>query len=224
MPEAPADRLLPSTLHTLGAHWDGRGTHFAVYSENAEAVELCLFDAAGRHETRLVMPECTDGVWRGYLPGARPGTLYGYRAYGRYDPAHGLRFNPHKLLLDPYARQLHGEIRWHDSLYGYRMGHARGDLSIDRRNSAEYMPKAVVVDDHYDWGNDHPPRVPWTDTVIYEMHVKGYSRLNEAVPAAGARHLRRPRPSGQHRLPALPGRHRGGAAAHPYLRARSQPG
>jgi isoamylase len=182
MPETLADRLLPSTLHTLGAHWDGRGTHFTVFSESAENMELCLFDAAGRHETRLAMPECTNGVWRGYLPGARPGTLYGYRAYGAYDPARGLRFNANKLLLDPYARQLRGEIRWHDALYGYRMGHARADLSFDRRNSADYMPKAVVVDDHYDWGNEHAPRVPWTDTVIYEMHPRGWSMLDPRCP------------------------------------------
>ncbi|MBV8062088.1 MAG: glycogen debranching protein GlgX [Nevskia sp.] len=179
MPEATADRLLPSAQMTLGTHWDGRGTHFAVFSEQAERVELCLFDSGSRHETRLAMPECSNGIWHGYLPGARPGTLYGYRAYGAYDPARGLRFNGHKLLLDPYARRLRGELHWHDALYGYRVGNARGDLSFDRRNSAEHLPKAVVTDDRFDWGNDHPPRVPWSDTVIYEMHVKGYSRLNE---------------------------------------------
>ncbi|HZR37378.1 MAG TPA: glycogen debranching protein GlgX [Nevskia sp.] len=182
MPETTADRLLPSSWPRLGPHWDGRGTHFAVFSEHAERIELCVFDGSGRHETRLQMPDCSDGVWRGYLPGARPGTLYGYRAYGPYDPARGLRFNNHKLLLDPYARRLHGELRWHDALYGYRVGHARADLAYDRRNSAEYMPKAVVADDHYDWGGDHPPRVPWSETVIYELHVKGWSRLNERIP------------------------------------------
>ena len=181
MPDSTADRLLPSPQLALGAHWDGRGTHFAVFSAQAERVELCLFDAAGRHETRLAMPDCSNGVWHGYLPGARPGTLYGYRAHGPYDPARGLRFNGHKLLLDPYARQLRGELRWHDALHGYRVGNSRGDLSFDRRNSADHLPKAVVTDDHFDWGNDHPPRVPWSDTVIYEMHLKGYSRLNERI-------------------------------------------
>lgn len=181
MSETAAERLLPAAPYPLGAQWDGRGTHFAVFSEHAERVDLCLFDASGRHETaRLAMPDCTDGVWHGYLPGTRPGTLYGYRAHGPYDPACGHRFNPAKLLLDPYARQLHGEIRWHDSLFGYRVGNSRADLSFDRRNSADYMPRAVVTDDRFDWGNDHPPRVPWAETVIYEMHVKGYSRRNEA--------------------------------------------
>jgi glycogen operon protein len=182
MHETAADRLQPSPSLAPGAHWDGRGTHFAVFSEQAERIELCLFDAAGRHETRLAMPECSNGIWHGYLPGARPGTLYGYRAYGPYDPARGLRFNGHKLLLDPYARQLHGEIRWHDALYAYRVGSPREDLSFDRRNSAEYLPKAVVTDDRFDWGKDYRPRVPWADTVIYEMHLKGYSRLNPRIP------------------------------------------
>ncbi len=175
-----ADRLLPSLPHPLGAHWDGRGTHFAVFSENAERIELCLFDSTGRHETaRLAMPECTDGTWHGYLPGAGPGTLYGYRAYGPYDPVNGQRFNANKLLLDPYARKLAGTIRWHDALYGYRVGGPRADLSFDRRNSADFMPKGVVVDDRFDWSGDHPPRVPWAETVIYEMSVKGYSRLRQ---------------------------------------------
>jgi isoamylase len=183
MPEITADRLLPSAWPALGPHWDGRGTHFAVFSEQAERIELCLFDNPGRHETRLLLPECSDGVWRGYLPGAGPGTLYGYRAYGPYDPARGLRFNNHKLLLDPYARQLRGELRWHDALYGYRIGHGRADLSYDRRNSADYLPKAVVADDRYEWDGDHPPRVPWSETVIYELHLKGWSRLNERIPS-----------------------------------------
>jgi glycogen operon protein len=181
--ESFGDRLLPAEPHPLGAHWNGRGTHFAVFSENAERIELCLFDGGGRHEVaRLPLPECTDGVWHGYLPGARPGTPYGYRAYGPHQPERGLRFNPHKLLLDPYARQLAGELRWHDALYGYRVGGPREDLSLDRRNSADYMPKAIVTDHRYDWGSDHRPRVPWPQTVIYEMHVRGFSRRNELFP------------------------------------------
>jgi glycogen operon protein len=183
MSETMPDRLLPSQPHPLGAHWDGRGTHFAVFSEHAERIDLCLFDTAGRHELkRLPMPECSNGVWHGYLPAARPGALYGYRAHGPYDPPNGLRFNGHKLLLDPYARQLAGEFRWHDALYAYRVGSPKADLSFDRRNSADYMPKAIVTDDHFDWGNDHRPRVPWAETVIYEMHVKGYSKLNTLFP------------------------------------------
>lgn len=180
------DRLLPpEASHSsgpLGAHWDGRGTHFALFSEAAERIELCLFDAGGRHETRLAMPECIDGIWRGYLPQARPGQLYGYRAYGPYQPKHGLRFNGHKLLVDPYARQLAGELKWHDALYGYRVGSPRMDLSFDRRDSAAYVPKAVVVDDHFDWDGDRPPHVPRDQTVIYEAHVKGLTQNRDCFP------------------------------------------
>ncbi|WP_133881831.1 glycogen debranching protein GlgX [Panacagrimonas perspica] len=173
----PASRLQPSEPGPFGAHWDGRGTHFAVFSAHADAMELCLFDHSGRHETaRFRFPECTDGIWHGYLPGIRPGQLYGYRAYGPYEPDRGHRFNPHKLLLDPYARQLSGELRWHDALHGYKVGSPREDLSFDRRDSAAYMPKAVVSADHFDWAGDHPPRVPWSDTVIYEMHVRGFTK------------------------------------------------
>jgi glycogen operon protein len=180
MPKSVADRLQRTPPDPLGAHWDGRGTHFAVFSERAERMELCLFDSAGRHETaRLLMPECTDGVWHGYLPGAGRGTLYGYRAYGPFDPVNGLRFNSQKLLLDPYARQIFGRIHWHDALYGYRVGTPKADLSFERRNSADCMPKAVVTYDRFDWGNDHAPRVPWADTLIYEMHVKGFSQRSE---------------------------------------------
>ena len=178
------DRLLPCAAYPLGAHWDGRGTRFAVFSEQAEKVMLCLFDSTGRHETaRLPMPECTDGVWHGYLPSVRPGQLYGYRVWGRYEPLHGLRFNPHKLLIDPYARCLSGEIKWHDALHGYRVGSAKTDLTFDRRDSAAYMPKGVVTDDHFDWDNDRAPRVPWSQTVIYEMHVRGFTKLRTDLPA-----------------------------------------
>lgn len=178
-----ADHLQPSVPYPLGANWDGRGVYFSVFSEQAERVVLCLFDDNGRHEVaRLDMPECTDGIWHGYLPGVRPGQRYGYRVFGPYDPKRGLRFNPHKLLLDPYARQLAGDLRWHDALYGYRVGSPRADLSFDRRDSAVYMPKAVITDDRFDWANDHPPRVPWSDTVIYEMHVRGFTRRREDLP------------------------------------------
>jgi isoamylase len=186
MPDT-ADRLIASAHATLGAHWDGRGTHFAVFSEEAERVELCLFDAAGRHEVaRLPMPECNDGLWQGFLPNCKPGTLYGYRAYGAFNPKQGRRFNPHKLLLDPYARALRGDLRWHDALYGYRIGSPKLDLSFDRRDSAPYMPKAVVVDEHFDWGNDRPPRVPWSDTVIYEVHLKGFTQAWGGLPEPGS--------------------------------------
>ncbi|HKY93522.1 MAG TPA: glycogen debranching protein GlgX [Nevskiaceae bacterium] len=181
MPQ-PVDRLQPSGSYPLGAHFDGRGIHFAVYSGAAERVELCVFDAQARHETRYAMPECTDGVWHGYLTGAGPGLMYGYRAYGPYDPRRGLRFNGNKLLVDPYARRLHGAVKWHDALYGYRVGSAKGDLSFDRRDSAAYVPKAIVVDDRFDWMHDHAPRVPWAETVIYELHVGGFTRRRHDLP------------------------------------------
>ena len=167
-------RLLPGRPDPLGATWDGLGVNFAVFSAHAERIELCLFDRTGRREiARLTLPECTDEVFHGYLPEARPGLVYGYRAHGPYRPEDGHRFNPHKLLLDPYARQLVGELRWTDALCGYRMGSPRGDLSFDRRDSAAAMPKAMVCDDAFNWGDDRPPNTGWGETVIYEAHVRG---------------------------------------------------
>ena len=184
MNEAAARLECPRhSTHGLGAFWDGRGCHFSVFSEVAETVELCLFDDSGRHETaRLALPQQSDGVWSGYLPQCRTGQLYGYRVHGPYEPKRGLRCNPHKLLIDPYARQLAGELRWHDALHGYRVGSSRQDLSFDRRDSAGCMPKAVVVDDRYDWGRDQPPLTPWAETVIYELHVKGFTALHPDIP------------------------------------------
>ena len=174
--------IQPCEPGPLGAHWDGRGCHFAVFSAHADAMELCLFDGSGKHEVaRYRLPDCTDGVWHGYLPGARPGQLYGYRAYGPYRPEEGHRFNPHKLLLDPYARQIAGDLRWHDALHGYRVGSPKADLSFDRRDSAAYMPKAVISADHFDWAGDHPPRVPWSETVIYETHVRGFTKRRHEI-------------------------------------------
>jgi len=168
--------------HPLGATWDGRGTNFALFSANAEKVELCLFDRPGRHETRrIALPERTDDVWHGYLADVTPGQLYGYRVHGPYAPERGLRFNASKLLLDPCAKALAGRLVWSDAHYAYRFGHARADLSFDRRDNARGMPKAVVTDD------SAPPRepaagIPWSDTIIYEAHVKGLTRLREDVP------------------------------------------
>ena len=142
------DRLEPGSPYPLGATFDGLGVNFAVFSANADRIELCLFDPSGKRELqRIALTECTDEVWHGYLPDAAPGLLYGYRAHGRYEPENGHRFNPNKLLLDPYARRLHGQIKWTDALHGYKVGHAREDLSFDKRDSAPAMPKAVVVDD-----------------------------------------------------------------------------
>ncbi len=167
----------------LGAHGDGAGVHFALYAGHAKRVELCLYDASGRQQrARLTLPGHGDGVWHGYLPGAAPGLLYGYRVYGSYAPEKGHRHNPYKLLLDPYACQLVGALRESDALYGYRIGHAAADLGFDRRDSAAWVPKCRVIDDAFDWQGDRPPRTPWSDTVIYELHVRGYTRQHPSVP------------------------------------------
>ncbi|MDE2582705.1 MAG: glycogen debranching protein GlgX [Rhodospirillales bacterium] len=183
MPALP-DTLLPGRPDPLGATWDGLGVNFAVFSAHAEAIDLCLFQTSGRREiARYRLPECTDEIWHGYLPEALPGCVYGYRAHGRYAPRSGHRFNPNKLLLDPYARALVRDLHWTDALYGYRIGATRGDLSFDRRDSAAAMPKAVVTTDRFDWGDDRRPDIPWSDTVIYEAHVRGLTmRRDDLLP------------------------------------------
>jgi glycogen operon protein len=164
---------------------DGLGTNFAVFSANAEKIELCLYDPAGRREIkRFDLPEWTDEIWHGYLPHALPGLVYGYRAYGPYQPERGHRFNPNKLLLDPYAKQLVGSLRWHDALHGYRVRSARADLTYDKRDSAPFMPKAAVTSETFLRYEDNRPNVPWADTVIYEAHVKGLTQLFEEVAPA----------------------------------------
>ena len=179
------DALLPGQAYPLGATWDGLGINFAVFSAHAEKIELCLFEPSGKHEiARYRLPEYTDEVWHGYLPNATAGLLYGYRAYGPYAPEHGHRFNHHKLLLDPYARAIFGTLHWSDALYGFRLHSARSDLSFDRRDSASFMPKAVVTDNSFNWGDDRPPAVPWSDTVIYEAHVRGLTMLREDIRPA----------------------------------------
>jgi len=181
MPTWP-DRLLPGVPYPLGATWDGLGTNFAVFSAHAVKIELCLFDPSGRREiARFELPEWTDEVWHGYLPNARTGLIYGYRAHGPYEPQRGHRFNHHKLLLDPYARRVAGELRMSDALFGYRVNSPRADLSFDRRDSAPGVMKAVVADDNFNWADDRPPAVPWADTVIYEVHVRGLSMLRQEL-------------------------------------------
>ena len=168
----------------LGATWDGKGVNFALFSAHAERVELCLFDQRGRRELhRIALPGYTDGVWHGYLSDARPGLRYGYRVFGPYEPSRGHRFNPHKLLLDPYAKSLVGALRWSDAHFAYRLGTPRGDLSYDRRDNASGMPKSVVVDTAFTWGDDRAPRTPWRDTVVYEMHVRGFTMQYPGIPA-----------------------------------------
>jgi isoamylase len=174
----------PGRPYPLGASWDGEGVNFALFSESAQKVELCLFDQFGRREIhRVLLREQTDQVWHCYLPEARPGLLYGYRVHGPYEPTKGFRFNRNKLLLDPYAKQIRNGLKWHDSHFGYRVGHRNQDLSFDRRDSAPGMLKAVVVDPAFTWGADRPPHTPWHRTIIYEVHVKGFTIRHPEVPA-----------------------------------------
>ncbi|TKB25887.1 glycogen debranching protein GlgX [Desulfopila sp. IMCC35006] len=176
--------IWPGNPYPLGATWDGEGVNFAIFSECAEKVELCLFDQQGRQEIeRINLAWKTDQVWHCYLPEARPGLLYGYRVHGPYDPERGQRFNPAKLLLDPYAKAISGRLRWHDALFGYQIGHPREDLSRSRANSAPYMPKCKVIDPAFTWGNDRPPHTSWHDTIIYELHVKGFTWQHPQIPA-----------------------------------------
>jgi isoamylase len=174
------DRLFPGQPYPLGAASDGLGVNFAVFSASASKIELCVFDQRGRKELRrYAMPECTDEIWHGYLPGAEPGLMYGYRAYGPYDPKNGHRFNPQKLLIDPYARKLEGAVRWSDALFGYRVQHPKADLSLDRRDSMALMPKCVVTSDSFNWGEQSRLHTPWENTTIYEAHVRGLSMCRE---------------------------------------------
>ncbi|MGA8706377.1 MAG: glycogen debranching protein GlgX [Steroidobacteraceae bacterium] len=183
MSSGPPQRALAGLPYPLGATAGADGCDFAVFAGGAERVDLCLFDASGRSELRrLAMPESTDGVWHASVPEVAAGQLYGYRAHGQYDPDQGLRYNANKLLLDPYARALAGSLRWSDALYGYRITSPRGDLSFDRRDSAFAIPKAVVTVDRFQWGDDRAPRTPWSDTVIYETHLRGLSMLHAGVP------------------------------------------
>ncbi len=181
----PITAVWPGRPDPRGATWDGEGVNFALYSEHADAVELCVFDHTGRRELqRIELRERTDQAWHCYLPEARPGMLYGYRVHGPYRPEEGHRFNAHKLLLDPYANQIVGDLRWSDAQFGYIVGHKRGDLSFDRRDSAGGMPKCKVIDPAFTWGDDRRPDVPWHEMTIYELHVRGYTMQHPEVPAA----------------------------------------
>jgi isoamylase len=177
-------RIWPGSPYPLGATWDGEGVNFALFSENATAVELCLFerpdDARETHRVRI--EECTDFVWHIYLPESRPGQLYGYRVHGLYEPEAGLRFNPAKVLIDPYAKAIAGNIDWSDALFGYRIGDPKADLSLDDRENAGSIPKCVVVDQAFTWGGDQLLRTPWDRTVIYEVHVHGFTARHPDVP------------------------------------------
>ena len=181
----PITAVWPGRPAPQGAHWDGEGVNFAMFSEHAEKVELCLFDASGRRELqRIPLVERTDQVWHCYLPEARPGMLYGYRVHGPYRPEEGHRFNPYKLVLDPYARNIVGNLKWSDAAFGYTVGHKRGDLSFDRRDSASAMPKCKIIDSAFTWGEDRSPDIPWHRMVVYELHVRGFTIQHPEVPEA----------------------------------------
>jgi isoamylase len=177
--------VLPGSPFPLGATWDGAGVNFALFSENASAVELCLFRSPDdTAPERIMLTERHAMVWHAYLPDARPGQLYGYRVHGAYDPEHGHRFNPNKVLLDPYAKALARGTRWNDRMFGYRIGHPDGDLSYDDRDNAGHAPLAEVIDPAFTWGDDRPPRTPLHRSIIYEVHVKGFTQLHPDVPEA----------------------------------------
>jgi glycogen operon protein len=171
--------------YPLGPTIDASGANFALFSAHAEKVELCLFDPQGRREIdRIALPENSGGIWHGYVPELRPGALYGYRIHGPYVPTEGHRFNPHKLLLDPYARDIVGSLRVSEAHLGYRIGSTRGDTNPDRRDNARFMPKCRLVDETFSWGDDRPPRHPWSDTIIYELHATGFTRLFPGIDEA----------------------------------------
>ncbi len=170
--------------YPLGANWDGLGVNFALFSEHATSVELCLFDSAdsSQESHRLTLPENNGHVWHGYIKDLRPGQIYGYRVHGPYEPAEGHRFNPHKVLADPYAKCVVRSVKWDDNLFGYKIGNKKQDLSFDERDSAPNAPLCAVIDPSFIWGEDRPPQTPWNKTIIYEAHVKGFTALNPLVP------------------------------------------
>jgi glycogen operon protein len=175
--------VLPGKPYPLGATWDGTGVNFSVYSENATKVELCLYDNRSRREIeRIAIGETTAFVWHCYVPGLQPGQHYGYRVYGPWEPQNGHRFNPAKLLIDPYALAIAGRVNWEEPIFPYMFGPGEADLVIDDRDNGSGMPKSVVVNPYFDWEQDRAPRTPLSDSVIYEVHVKGFSKLNEEVP------------------------------------------
>jgi glycogen operon protein len=177
-------RTLLGYPYPLGATWMGNGVNFAIFSEHATGVELCLFDNIkdAKEYIRIPLKERTDHVWHVFLPDARPGQVYGFRVSGPYDPERGLRFNSSKLLLDPYAKAIAGEVSWADEMFGYVVGGADDDLTQDFRDDAWGVPKSIVIDPAFDWQRDKSPATPLHESVIYEVHVKGFSKLWQAVP------------------------------------------
>jgi isoamylase len=183
VPASDKNRVKEGLPYPRGAWWDGKGVNFSLFSAHATKVEVCLFDQTGQKETqRIELPEFTNEIWHGYVPDIGPGTVYGYRVHGPYEPEAGHRFNPNKLLLDPYARAHIGELQWNPACFGYQL-ESEDDLSFDERDSAPFVPKCVVVDPNFDWQRESQwKHVPWDHTVIYEMHVRGYTKRHPAVP------------------------------------------
>src|SRR5258706_2186128 len=178
-----ARTILPGRPFPQGATWDGKGTNLAICSEHAEVVELCLFDSQDdSNPERIELQEQTVLVWHCFLPGVQPGQLYGYRVYGPYAPERGLRFNPNKLLIDPYAKGLTGKVNWSAPIFPYRLDNPEADLAIDTRDSVAGMQKSLVVNPYFDWDQDRPPRTPLSESIIYEVHVKGFTKCHPDVP------------------------------------------
>ncbi|HTF82535.1 MAG TPA: glycogen debranching protein GlgX, partial [Cytophagales bacterium] len=177
-------QIFPGDPFPLGATWDGKGVNFALYAENATDVELCLFDSEQDtvESVKVKMPERTHQIWHIYIPELKPGQLYGFRVHGPYEPANGLRFNPNKLLLDPYAKAISGTFKWSNELFGYEVGHPDVDLSFSDADSAPFVPKAVVINPEFDWEGDKAPKVAYHESIIYEAHVKGFTKLHPEIP------------------------------------------
>src|SRR4051812_6138788 len=176
--------IYPGSPFPLGASWDGEGVNSALYAENATGVDLCLFDQENNttESERIRITEVSHHGWHIYLPGVKPGQLYGYRVYGPYEPENGHRFNPNKVLIDPYAKAIAGRVKWDNALFGYEIGNPEEDISFSDLDSAPFIPKAVVVDDRFNWEGDHQLRIPYYRTVIYETHVKGFTQLHPDIP------------------------------------------
>ena len=175
--------ILPGKPYPQGASWDGMGVNFAIFSEGAKAVELCLYeDDTSEEPEHIFLPESFGGVWHGYVSTLKPGQLYGYRVHGPYEPEQGLRFNPAKLLIDPYAKALSGQVNWDAPVFGYILGDPAEDLSCNAEDDAWGVPKSVVTAPNFGWDNDRPPLIPMDESVIYEVHVKGFTAQHPDIP------------------------------------------
>ncbi|HEV7622402.1 MAG TPA: glycogen debranching enzyme GlgX, partial [Flavisolibacter sp.] len=176
--------VYPGNAFPLGATWNGEGVNFALYAENATAVELCLFEGTGdiKETASIKIQEVSHHVWHVYVPGLKPGQLYGYRVYGKYEPENGFRFNSNKVLIDPYAKAIANKLQWNNALFGYVVGSKDEDLSFSEENSAPFIPKPVVTEHHFDWEDDKPLNIPYHQTIIYETHVKGFTFRHPEIP------------------------------------------